>query len=181
MREFSKHGYAGASIQNVADKLRMNKATLYHYVESKEHLLASILDYAHDQIIEIMNEVVQSNTDPMDRLRAFLELHLVWYLENLELARVTYHEWTNLTGKLLESQRDRRRNYDNYLRELIRAGQVSGAINRSWNLTFAGNYIVGAINAVPSWYRKRGSKNSKAIARIYADMTIAMLTGKPGY
>lgn len=181
VREFYRHGYEGASLQNIADALRINKATLYHYVKSKEHLLGNVLDYAHDQVIEIMNNVSAISADPMQRLRAFLELHLTWYLNNLELARVTFHEWTSLTGDLLESQRDRRRNYDAYVRELIRAGQAMGAINKDWDVTLAGNYIAGAINAVPSWYRKRGRKNAATVAKIYADMAIAMLAGKPKF
>lgn len=181
VEEFCRRGYEGASLQNIADALRMNKATLYHYVESKEHLLASILDYAHDQIMAIMNEVTRSKKEPMERIRAFLELHLTWYLTNLALARVAFHEWTSLTGDLLESQRNRRRNYDAYVRDLIRAGQAKGAINNNWDVTLAGNYIAGAINAVPTWYRKRGRKNAATVAAIYADMAIAMLTGKAKY
>jgi TetR/AcrR family transcriptional regulator, cholesterol catabolism regulator len=176
--EFCLHGYAGASLQSVADAVNMNKASLYHYVESKENLLASILDYAHDQIIAIMDDLARREADPMGRLRAFLETHLTWYLENLELAKVTYHEWTNLSGDLLEAQRNRRRRYDTYLRDLIRAGQTRGAINRDWDVTLAANYITGAINAVPSWYHSRGRKNAAAIAGVYADMAIAMLTGQ---
>jgi TetR/AcrR family transcriptional regulator, cholesterol catabolism regulator len=175
--EFCRHGYAGASLQSVAAAVNMNKASLYHYVESKEHLLASILDYAHDQITAIMSEVKRLETDPMVRLRAFLETHLTWYLNNLELAKVSFHEWTNLSSELLESQRNRRRHYDAFVRDLIRAGQTSGAVNLDWDITLAANYITGAINAVPSWYQSRGRKNAATIAKIYADMAIAMLSG----
>ena len=181
VQEFCKHGYDGASLQNIADALRMIKATLDHYVESKEHLLGSILDYAHDQVMGIVNEVSRISSDPMQQLRAFLEMHLTWYLNNLELAQVAFHEWTNLTGDLFESQRNRRRKYDAYVRELISAGQAKGAVNKDWDVTLAGNYIAGAINAVPTWYRKRGRKNAATLAKIYADMAIAMLTGRPKF
>ncbi len=179
VQEFCRHGYAGVSIQNIADALGMNKATLYHYVDSKERLLANILDYAHDQMVEIERNIAVLEVEPVDRLRAFLELHLVWYLKNLELAKVAFHDWTSLTGALLEAQRNRRRDFDTYVRGLIRDAQSARSLRRDVDVTLAANFILGAINAVPSWYRKRGSKSAGAIARVYADMAIAMLA-RPG-
>jgi AcrR family transcriptional regulator len=179
VHEFCRHGYAGASIQAIADALGMNKATLYHYVDSKERLLADILDYAHDVMIEIENKISALDATPVERLRAFLERHLVWYLNNLELAKVVFHEWTNLTGALLEAQRERRRAFDDYVRGLIRAGQADVTLRRDLNVTLATNFILGAINAVPSWYRKRGSRSARELARIYADYAITVLTCKP--
>jgi AcrR family transcriptional regulator len=179
VREFCRHGYGGASIQAIADALGMNKATLYHYVDSKERLLVDILDYAHDVMIEIEHEISALGVTPVERLRAFLERHLVWYLNNLELAKVVFHEWTNLTGPLLEAQRERRRAFDDYVRGLIREGQSGGVLRKEVNVTLATNFILGATNAVPSWYRKRGSRSAKQIARIFADHAITMLSSKP--
>jgi AcrR family transcriptional regulator len=179
VQEFCRHGYAGASIQAIADAIGINKATLYHYVDSKERLLVNVLDYAHDVMIEIEHEISALDAKPVERLRAFLERHLVWYLTNLELAKVVFHEWTNLTGPLLEAQRNRRRAFDDYVRGLIREGQSAGVLRKDVNVTLATNFILGATNAVPSWYCKRGSRSAKEIARIFADHAITILSSKP--
>lgn len=176
VRVFCERGYAAATIQDVAEVVDMLKGSLYYYFPSKEQLLFRILGDAHDQVLEIFDEILALDVTPIERLRAFLERHLNWYLTNLELARVTFHEWKNLTGDLLDEQTERRRSYDEFVRNLIRACQRAGDINPDLNITYAANYLLGAINAVPDWYRRDGRDPASTVAHIYADLTLVMLT-----
>jgi AcrR family transcriptional regulator len=172
--QFCKHGYASSSLQDIAKLAEMHKATLYHYFESKEYLLAHILDFAHDQISEIIDAVQELDASPVERLRKLLKLQLCWYLDNVELARVTFHEWTNVGEDLIEAQTERRRAYDSFLRSLIRNVQDEGFF-QGQNVSLAANYIIGAMNAAPAWYAKDGSLHSEEVASLYADMSLRML------
>jgi TetR/AcrR family transcriptional regulator, cholesterol catabolism regulator len=172
--QFCKHGYASSSLQDIAKLAEMHKATLYHYFESKEYLLAHILDFAHDQITEIINRVRESEASPVQRLRLLLEQQLCWYLDNIELARVTFHEWTNVGDGLIEGQTERRREYDNFLKSLIREVQDIGYF-KDQNVSLAANYIIGAMNAAPAWYARDGSLHPDEVAAIYADMSLRTL------
>lgn len=176
--QFCKHGYASSSLQDIAKLADMHKATLYHYFESKEYLLAHILDFAHDQIIEIIDKVRATETDPVERLRTLLELQLCWYLDNIELARVTFHEWTNVGDELIDAQTERRRVYDNFLRSLIRDVHGAGHIDDQ-NIALAANYIIGAINAAPAWFARDGSLHPDEVAAVYADMSLRALGIQP--
>lgn len=172
--QFCKHGYASSSLQDIAKLAEMHKATLYHYFESKEYLLAHILDFAHDQITEIIETVQKLDASPVKRLRKLLELQLCWYLENVELARVTFHEWTNVGEDLIEAQTERRRVYDSFLRSLIRDVQDKGFF-LGQNASLAANYIIGAMNAAPAWFAKDGSLDAGEVASLYADMSLRIL------
>src|SRR3978361_1430139 len=44
IRVFHKKGYASASIQDVAEEVGVLKGSLYHYIDSKEDLLARIFE-----------------------------------------------------------------------------------------------------------------------------------------
>ena len=172
--QFCKHGYASSSLQDIAKLAEMHKATLYHYFESKEYLLAHILDFAHDQITEIIDSVRATEASPVQRLRMLLEQQLCWYLDNIELARVTFHEWTNVGDELIEGQTERRRVYDNFLKSLIREVQGIGFFE-SQNVSLAANYIIGAMNAAPAWYARDGSLHPDEVAALYADMSLRTL------
>jgi TetR/AcrR family transcriptional regulator, cholesterol catabolism regulator len=172
--QFCKHGYASSSLQDIAKLAEMHKATLYHYFESKEYLLAHILDFAHDQITEIMDRVRATEASPVQRLRMLLEQQLCWYLDNIELARVTFHEWTNVGDELIEGQTERRRVYDNFLKSLIREVQSVGFFEGQ-NVSLAANYIIGAMNAAPAWYARDGSLHPDEVATLYADMSLRTL------
>jgi len=172
--QFCHHGYASTSLQEIAKIAEMHKATLYHYFESKEYLLAHILDFAHDQITDIVDSITALEATPIERLRALLELQLCWYLENIELARVTFHEWTNVGDDLIEAQNERRRAYDSFLRKLLRNVQDEGYFQNQ-NVSLAANYIVGAMNAAPAWFARDGSLHPDEVAKVYADMSLRTL------
>jgi len=176
--QFCKHGYAGSSLNDVASIVEMHKATLYHYFPSKELLLAHILDYAHDQIAEIRTNVQAMEISSIERLRALLKLQTLWYLENVDLARVTFHEWTNVGDELIESQTERRRTYDRFLRSLISETQKDGLIDQSIHVSMAANHITGAINAAPAWFRNDGAFSAEQVADMFAAMSLRTLGAK---
>src|SRR5881275_3237411 len=144
---FCERGYAAATLQDVAQTVGMLKGSLYYYFDSKEALLFRILSDADEQVHVIFDEVLGLDVVPTERLRHFLLRHIQWYLDNLELARVTFHEWNNLTGELLETQTQRRREYDGFVQDLIRACQKEGAVASALPVTLASNYLLGAINS----------------------------------
>lgn len=172
--QFCNFGYANTSLQDIAKLAEMHKATLYHYFDSKEYLLAHVLDFAHDQISEIIEQVRGMSEPPLERLRALLERQVCWYLENIELARVTFHEWTNVGADLIEAQTERRRVYDQFLRSLIRDVQSEG-VAREQSTSLTANYIIGAMNAAPAWYAREGSLPPAEVARFYAEMSLRTL------
>ncbi len=178
IKQFCKHGYAGSSLNDVARIVEMHKATLYHYFQSKELLLAHILDYAHDQLAEIRASVEAMELSSIGRLQAMLEMQVRWYLENVDLARVTFHEWTNVGSDLIEAQTERRRVYDRFLRSLILQTQQDGSIDQNIHISMAANYITGAMNAAPAWFRRDGSFSAEQVAEKFAAMSLRMLGAK---
>ena len=44
VRVFHKKGYASSSIQDIADEVGVLKGSLYHYIDSKEDLLARLFE-----------------------------------------------------------------------------------------------------------------------------------------
>jgi AcrR family transcriptional regulator len=179
--QFCKHGYAGSSLNDVAGIVEMHKATLYHYFPSKELLLAHILDYAHDQIAEIRASVEALDVNSLDRLRALLKFQVSWYLENVDLARVTFHEWTNVGDDLIEAQTERRRTFDRFLRSLILRAQQDGLIDSNVHISMAANHVTGAMNAAPTWFRPDGSFSAEKVADMFADMSLRTLGAKVAF
>jgi AcrR family transcriptional regulator len=178
---FCDRGYAAATLQDVAQTVGMLKGSLYYYFDSKESLLFRILSDADEQVDVIFDEVLGLDVAPAERLRRFLLRHIQWYLDNLELARVTFHEWNNLTGDLLATQKQRRRKYDGFVQDLIRACQADGAVSADLPVTLAANYLLGAINSTPDWYDRKGRATPVDLAALYTELTMAMLTNwQPG-
>jgi len=174
---FHSRGYADASVQDIADELGILKGSLYHYIDSKEELLFRIFDESHRQAWVIVEEVSQIDGPPLERLRAYIERYLAWYLENLERVSLYFTEWRHLTGERRDTVIEQRHGYETFLRNLIKEAQKAGDVSSDLNLTHAMSYIYGGIQNAPVWYRREGPDSPTQIAASYADMTIGLVTG----
>jgi TetR/AcrR family transcriptional regulator, cholesterol catabolism regulator len=174
---FAQKGYPAASIQDVADRVGVLKGSLYYYIESKEDLLFRIVDDVHEQSTEILRSVQELDVPTIEVLRTYIERHVEWYLKNVKEVTVFFREWRHLTGDRLRIAKERRRGYEQIFRELIEAAQRDGDIGAGIDPKYASFYVLAAVNAVPDWYRPRGSDSPRAVAETYADMTVGLLTG----
>jgi TetR/AcrR family transcriptional regulator, cholesterol catabolism regulator len=174
---FAQKGYPAASIQEVADRVGVLKGSLYYYIQSKEDLLARIVDEVHGQSAAILAEVHTLDVTPLDRIRIYIERHVEWYLRNRTQVSVFFREWRHLTGERLESVMERRRGYDIAMRELVSAAQDAGEIDPGLQPRYASLFILAAVNSVPDWYNERGPDSPGRIAETYADMTVGLLKG----
>lgn len=71
-RALREYGYAGLSIQRIADEAALSKSTFYHHYDSKEDLLASFVDYVLTGFMHVFS--LESGDDPDENLRTFVEL-----------------------------------------------------------------------------------------------------------
>src|ERR1700760_2727358 len=75
-RLFRKRGYAGTSIRDLAGAVGIQSATLYHYMKTKEDLLAAVCDRGYELIISAVTRAAQDAASPLDALEAIIHAHL---------------------------------------------------------------------------------------------------------
>jgi AcrR family transcriptional regulator len=176
---FWRKGYRAASIQDVADKVGVLKGSLYYYIDSKEDLLWRIIENVHEEWSEILERAGALDADPVERIHAFIKLHVEWYLTNVKEVSVFFREWHHLAGERLRTVKGRRKRYEQVIRDLMEAAQEAGDVSPELDLHYAARYVLAAVNAVPDWYRASGADPAAEIAEAYADMTVGLLTGTP--
>src|ERR1051325_9322478 len=95
---FHRKGYDNTSMSDVATAAGLTKAGLYHHVSSKESLLYTVLDSGLDLTESYVMKPLESIPDPLDRLKAMIDLHLRLVLEerNLEVTGLL-HECKTLS------------------------------------------------------------------------------------
>jgi TetR/AcrR family transcriptional regulator, cholesterol catabolism regulator len=174
---FYEKGYTAASIQHVADAVGVLKGSLYYYIETKEDLLFRICEMVHKQSTEILDEVQALETDPIERIRAYIYAHIKWYLQNRKMVGVFFRDWRYLTGEQLEQVAAHRRGYDRLVRGMISDARTAGEVDDAIDEKYASFFILAAVNAVPDWYRTGGRDSAHKIAQAYADLTVGTLIG----
>jgi AcrR family transcriptional regulator len=180
IRVFCRQGYAGASVQDIADALRMPKGTLYHYIASKEDLLSKIFTLAGDDVDILTGEITKLDVPPVTRFCLFISGYA--YLTTIELERTIIYsrEWRYLTGALRASVVQRRVMLDDYLIGLIDAAKAVGAVPAELDSKRAAYFIWGAVSSLPDWYRRGGAESPQQVAWSYAVLALKVIVPSGG-
>jgi AcrR family transcriptional regulator len=72
-------GFHATSMQEIADAVNLQKASLYHHVSSKQDILLALLDQALDMLTERLMVVIQKDLPADEKLR----LAMTTFLETL--------------------------------------------------------------------------------------------------
>ncbi|MGY1592136.1 TetR/AcrR family transcriptional regulator [Geodermatophilus sp. SYSU D00708] len=67
--EFADRGYAGARINEIADKLSTTKRMIYYYFGGKEQLYVAVLEQAYSRIRGVEQQLDVEHLDPVEAIR----------------------------------------------------------------------------------------------------------------
>src|ERR1700744_2401521 len=179
VRVFHKKGYASSSIQDIADEVGVLKGSLYHYIDSKEDLLARLFEDSAGHFLAMLDEASELDAPPVERLRRFAYACSHWYLQNIERVTIYANEWKHLTGERLKTVVGIREEYESRLANLIGGAKEAGEARPDLDVNFATYFIFGALNGLPDWYRRRGPDSAERIAESYACLIVATVVGGP--
>lgn len=74
-KRFSKLGYYKTTLEEVARDIRIGKATIYHYFNSKDELYNAVLEWESSDIIERIKSIFNDETiEISDRFLKYFEL-----------------------------------------------------------------------------------------------------------
>jgi AcrR family transcriptional regulator len=97
LRLFSERGYEDVAVQDITDALSVAKGTFYYYFASKADLLAQLIDWQGEALMEAVRHAHDRGpTDALSRFRAITGVRQSWKLSNDRLignlAPVLYRE-----------------------------------------------------------------------------------------
>jgi AcrR family transcriptional regulator len=71
---FSRQGYAATSMQQIGEAAGVGKSTLYEYFDGKADVFIAAIGAWTDQIVQRMIALMEEKTDPIEKIRAAVEL-----------------------------------------------------------------------------------------------------------
>ena len=176
---FSQKGFHATSMQDIAQSVNLQKASLYYHVSSKQEILLAVLDQALDLLIENMQHVLEQPSMPDEKLRQAVQVYLTTMLENLDLARVLLLEHRSLEPELQSLHFPRRDRFERLWRELIQDGVNTGVFSCP-DPALAARGLLGVMNWTITWYRPDGSLSAPVIAWQFADLFLCGLLTRSG-
>jgi len=172
IRLFAERGFAGTSLQDIADALGITRPALYYYVKNKDDLLAKLAaDVAGGSAAQITEVAARPELDPVGKIREIARLNVVRVATQPERFRLLIRSEADLPPKLSRA-------YDTSRRAVLKA--VTGVIEdgiragrfRPVDARVAALAVIGMCNWVAWWFRP-GRDSIDAVADQLADMAVA--------
>lgn len=173
---FYVKGYADASMQDVAERVGVLKGSLYHYISSKEELLFNVLSKSHDEAVEIMRRVEETESSADECLSLYLSLLVSWYLANVERVSIYFKEGGQLSGPRAEAVRVQRKTTLAFLRRLLDAAKETGLVRADVDTKLASLMIFGQLNSFPDWYKRHGPYQATVVSRAFVKAVLSALS-----
>jgi len=168
---FAQNGYHGTGVAELCNANELGKGALYHYIGSKEELLAAIHDRVMDEVMLSADRVASAGGSPSEQLE-MLGDELVGIIARYpDHVWVFLHEFPALTGEWADQFRRRRREYEQRVEAIFRAGIEAGEF-RDLDPRLATFAWLGMHNYTYLWLRANGRRSPHDVATSFADIFI---------
>jgi len=168
-RLFRERGFHATSMQDLAEALGMNRGSLYHYIESKDDLLWTIVSGALERLDARVRPEIESDAPAGERLRRAIDAHLAFAAEQGDELALVQIELRSLGDERRREIIRRRDAYEALWRRVVKDGIAAGEL-RPVNVPLATIAILSACNWFTQWYRADGPLSAGEIGRIFSEL-----------
>jgi AcrR family transcriptional regulator len=174
---FAEKGFAGTSLQDIADAMGLTRPALYHYVANKDEVLARLVTEITEEPAVIL-AAINKRTDlgPVDKLHAMAEAIALLQAASPDRFRLIIRSEAELPEKLSKTYDQSRRRVLKEFIAVIRAG-IDAGLFRPVDPRVASLGIIGMLNWMAWWYQPESESNAKSVANQLADMAIQSVLG----
>ena len=175
----AEKGYYNTSLEEIADRLDLAKASLYHYFDSKEALLTACLATVAEEAITRLGAIAAGPGTAAERLRRLI-------IEQLQIITVEYPELSRLflahlewPASVREQIADWHGRHDAIFRAVITEGVKAGEL-ANIDVSLVRHNLTGALNFVPFWFKPGGRFSDREAFDAVADSVLLMFgVGSP--
>jgi len=178
-RAFGRHGFHNTSLEEIAVALGVTKPALYRYVRTKHEILFEAKSIAFDSGAMAREMAFAATTDPLERLRLYIIHYIDLVTSELGSYAVLAEPVTSLPPELAAPIRERMREADRALRDMVQAAMTAGAVMHG-DPKLAVAFLMGAINHIARWYTPDGPRSGREIGEIFAGYVMNGLCGPGG-
>lgn len=180
-RLFARRGYHATGIAELCEGNDLGKGALYHYIGSKEELLAAIHDRVMDEVLAGGERVGRMGGSPSVQLANLGEELLDVIHRYPDHVWVFLHEFPALTGERAARFRGRRREYEKQVESVLRAGIETGEF-RDLDPWLTARAWLGMHNYTYLWLRPGGNLSARDVAKPFAEIFMRGIEGavQPG-
>ncbi len=155
-------GYDATSVSDIADAMNLTKAGLYHYIDGKQNLLFSVMNFALETLEEDVIEPARDEPDAMRRLELIVRNHGLIIMRGSSPMTILMDEMGGLTETQQEEIQKCKLAYYAVVRDTLKELKKEDKLN-DFNPSTAAHSLIGMILYLSRWYRREGKMSDEQV------------------
>jgi TetR/AcrR family transcriptional regulator, cholesterol catabolism regulator len=168
---FRQKGYHGASMEDIARAVNLQKPSLYHHVSSKQDILLALLNRALELLLERISVISMQELPADQKLQEMVRAYLRILAENMDLSAVLLFEHRSLERKQHARHVPNRDKFESLWRGVLEEG-VAAKLFACEDPALTTRAILGILNWTITWYRPDGALEIEEIADRYSHLVL---------
>lgn len=181
-----KNGVEASTMKDIAAKVNLTAASLYHHFENKDTLVLAVLELGLQYASSDIEAVLAADFPLPEKLRRIIRVHVTSLTANPRSGAAMIFEANpappppgkSATVREYATRREayltQRRRFEGYFHDVLNAGIDSGDF-RPVDVPVTARVILGANNWVAVWYQEGGRLDGEQIAAQIADIFVSGL------
>jgi len=168
---FRQKGFHGASMQDIAKAVNLQKPSLYHHVSSKQEILLALLNRALELLLERISAIANQDIPADKKLQEMVRTYLQILAENTDLSAVLLFEHRSLERKQHAQHVPNRDKFEAMWRSVLEEG-VAARLFVCDDPALTTRAILGILNWTITWYHPDGTLEIDQIADRYSNLLL---------
>ncbi len=174
---FSTKGYGSTSLQDIADTMGLSRPALYHYVRSKEDILAKLVEeFAESRAHELAAVIADPALTATEKLRRIVIPTVRNVAEHPQRFRLLDRCENELPEEILKKHRAAKRAVRDAFIAVVTEGVAAGQF-RPIDPSITAFSLIGMCTWVAWWFTPSGAADIEATVSAISDLAISTVTG----
>lgn len=169
---FSQKGYSATKTREIAQRLDLKRASLYHHIDSKEDLLYELSMSALTSIQRSMDSKLASARTSAEKVSILIVAHIAEVLKRQPQAVILLLENRSLPAKRSQDLVRLRDRYDRLVEETLENAQRDGFLRADVPARVLALALLNLTNWTVVWYQPSGTYSPEEIGHYFASLFI---------
>jgi len=165
---FGEKGFYAATTRELATRLNIQQASLYHHISNKEELLHRICRQVMDCFLTDLPVALNQEETPGGRISAFVDAHLQVMGQNPPQTLAMVTEFRALSRLHFAEISESYKEYSRLLDSELDAARRSGILRTDISPKYIRLALLNTLNWTPRWFHSSGPLSCKDLSAIYS-------------
>lgn len=164
---FREKGFEATTLNDIAERLGTDRASLYYYVGSKEELLHEIVRQVLEENVEAAEKVLAEEGTPVEKITALIEHMILSFDRNYPQMFVYVEDLARIARQDSDWAKDvikKTRRFEEIVVEILEDGRADGSFRSDLPNHTSAMALFGMINWMHRWYKPGPSQSAAEIA-----------------